>query len=332
MKLLLFNRVVGNQIHVALEPSHPIGQFCGVLGGIVQTTQKDVFEADATAGHGQIVTTVLQQGLVGIGMSRGDELFPQRLVGGMEAHRQGELGPTEGRQSQLGQLRKGFRHANGAHRDPTLTNPEVVIQAANGIENCLAVEERFPHAHEHDVRGPAIHHLPHAEHLINDLVGAQRALQAAFTGGAETAGHRTAHLAGHTDRQPLISGDANGLDRLAVIGGQQQFGRRVCGNRTMHLLQATDLNTVFLERLPPSLRQNGDLRQGSGSLGVEPVVQLPPTKGLLPLSNRPALQLGRAATEQHLAHQIRRPWPSLISTASRAMKPSMAARPLSFSV
>ena len=48
-------------------------------------------------------------------------------------------------------------------------------------------------------------------------------------------------------------------------------------------------------------------------------MQLTAAERLWPLGDGPVLQLGRAATQQSLGHQISRPWPSLISTAIRAM-------------
>jgi len=77
--------------------------------------------------------------------------------------------------------------------------------------------------------GAALHHLPHGEHLINNFVGRKRALQPFFACGAKAAGHGAAHLAADADGEAIARGDANGLQRETVIGGEQQFEGAVLG-------------------------------------------------------------------------------------------------------
>ena len=317
---------------MALKTAHPIRQLFGVLRPVVERAEQDVLEADATAGHRKVVTAIFQQGLVGIGARGGDQLLAQLLIGGMQADGEGELGPPQPLEGQFRQLRQGAGHTDGADGDAALSDAKVIVEAADRIQHGGAVEQRFPHAHEHDVGRAAIHRLTHAQHLIDDLVGVERSLQPAFAGGAEPAGHRTADLAGDADREALIGGDPNRFDRLTVIGGQQQFGGGISGHRTVNRPETPDRGARVAQGRTPGLGKHRDLRQGSGSLGVDPIVQLTAAEGRLPLSHSPVFKLGRAAAEQRIAHQTSRPWPSLNSTASRAMNPSIASRPFSFSV
>ena len=165
-----------------------------------------------------------RRSVIGISLGGGDEILTQLLIGRVQTHRQGELSSAESFNGQLSKLRQSFWHANGAHRDPALADAQIITEATDRFQDGTAVEQRFTHPHEHDVRGTAIHHLPHTENLINDLVGSQGTLQPIFAGGAETAGHRTAHLTGHTESKTLIRGNAHRFDGFTVIGGQQQLG------------------------------------------------------------------------------------------------------------
>ena len=225
----------------------------------------------------------------------------------MQTDGQGELGPPQSVQGQFRQLRQCPGNTHGAHGDPTLTNPQIIVEAANRLENSSTVQQGLSHSHEHDVRGAPIHGFPNAQHLIHDLVGAQRTLQSVFSGGAEATGHGATHLAGDTDGQSLIRGNTDGFNRFAIVGGQQQFGGGIGRHRAVHLTQATDMNTLLLQPGTPGLGQNGDVVQRACPFGIKPIVELTTAERLLPLGHRPVLQLGRAATEQGLIHQISRP-------------------------
>ena len=167
--------------------------------------------------------------------------------------------------------------------------PEIIIETTDGVEDSGTVEQRFSHPHEHDVGGTSIHRLSHAEHLIHDFVGAQGPLQTILSRRTEAAGHWATHLAGDTNGEALIRGDADGLNGFAVLGGQQQLGGGIGRHRSVHLPQTADLNTLFLQAGPPRLGKHRDLVQRTSSLGVQPIVELPSTEGLLPLGHRPVL-------------------------------------------
>ena len=156
---------------MALETTNAIRQLCGVLGLIVEFTEQDVLKTHPPTGHIQIVTTILEQGVIGVGMGCGNELLAQPLVGGMEAHRQGELGAAQPLHGQFRELRQGFRNTHRADGDAPLADTEVIIEAADRLQHSAAVEQGLAHAHEHDVGGTSVHRLTHTQHLIHDFVG-----------------------------------------------------------------------------------------------------------------------------------------------------------------
>ena len=96
---------------------------------------------------------------------------------------------------QFGQFGQGARDTNGADGDPTLTNAQIIVEAANRLEHSVNVEQRLAHAHKHHVGRTAIHHFADAEHLVNDFMRRQRALKPPFPGRAKAASHRATHLA-----------------------------------------------------------------------------------------------------------------------------------------
>jgi len=194
LETLLGDRVVGDQIHMALETAQQPRKGLGVVRLIIDPPQQDVFEADPPAGDGHVLTAILKQGLNRVGVSCGDQLLPQALVGGMQADGQGELGSTQPLERQLGQLGQGAGHTHGAQRDLPLGHAQIGAQAGHGAQHRVDVEQGLAHAHEHHMAGACLHDLLHAEHLVDDLVHGQGALQTTFAGSAEAAGHGATHL------------------------------------------------------------------------------------------------------------------------------------------
>ena len=346
LELLLGNRVVGNQIHMALEAPQKPREGLGMAGLVVDAPQQHVFKAQPPAGECHIAATVLQQRLQGIGVGGGDQLLPQALIRGVQAHRQGELGPPEPLQGPGSQGWQGFGHADGADRDLALGHAQIAAEAVDGGQHCLNIEQGLAHAHEHHVAGALVHHLAHAQHLVDNFMDRKGALQPPLACGTEAAGHRAAHLAADAHREPALGRDADGFKAEAVVGAEQQLGGAIAGHAAVQLPRTADpIEASFggggSQLLAKGLGQHTYGLQAAGTLGIEPVMQLPAAEGSLAVGYGPPLQLRQAHPQQgsgrrHLDHptqgQINRPWPSFDSTASRAMKPSMAMRPLSSSV
>ena len=176
----------------------------------------------------------------------------------MQADRQGELGTTKAFHRQFSKLGKGAGHAHRAHRDATLTDAEVIVEASNRLQNRLNVEEWLPHAHEHHVGWATIHHLADAEHLIDNFMGGERALQPPLPSGAETTGHGASHLTGDAHREALIRGDTNRFDGFGILGAEKELGGGIARNGTQLLLQPAHHNALILQSRSPSLGQDRD--------------------------------------------------------------------------
>ena len=129
-----------------------------------------------------------------------------------------------------------------------------------------------------------------------------------------------------------VSGRITAL-RVA-IGDQVRTGQAIA---TVQLAGAAHPIEGALRRLghhllPKALGQHRHVRQLACTFGVEPIVQLAAPKGGLSMLLGPGLKRLEPSSEQGLAHQTSRPWPSCASTTNRAMKPSIAIRPFSRSV
>ena len=236
-------------------------------------------------------------------MGRRNQFLPQPLIGSMQAHGQGELGPAQARQSLFRQGGQGAGHTHGAHRDLALGHAQIGAQAIDGLQHRLDVEQGLAHAHEHHMAGALLHHGAHAQHLIHDLVHRQGALQSPFTGGTELAGHRASHLAADTDGEPITGRDADGLKAEAVVRPQQQLGGAVAGHAAVQLAGATQPIEGSSGRLGGQLLAEGlgehrHLLEAAGPFGVEPIVQLPAAKGRLAAILHPLLQSRKAHPQQ----------------------------------
>ena len=64
-------------------------------------------------------------------MGGGDQFLAELLVGGMQTHRQGELGPPQPLQGPLRQLGQGVGHAYGAEGDLALGHTQIAAEAIN---------------------------------------------------------------------------------------------------------------------------------------------------------------------------------------------------------
>ena len=143
--------------------------------------------------------------------------------------------------------------------------------------------------------GTLPHHLPHAEHLIDDLVHGQGALQAALARGTKAAGHRATHLAAHAHREPIASRNPHRFQGESIGRFQQQLGGAIAGHTAVQLLGAANPiarsdRRRLLQLLAPGLRQHRDRIQAAGAFGIEPIVQLTTAKGGLALGLGPLLQ------------------------------------------
>ena len=326
---------------MALKPPQQAGQGSGVMGLVVDAAEQDVLEAHPPAGFRHVVAAILEQRLNRIGVGGGDQGMAQALVWGMQAHGEGELGSPQALSGPVCQGGQGSGHPHGADGDLPLGHAQVSAEAIDCRQHRVDVEQRFSHTHEHHMAGATVHRLAHAQHLIDDLVWRQGPLQPPFAGGAEAAGHRTAHLAADTDGEPLAGGNAYGLQGEPIVGAEQQFHGAIDRVAAMHQGQASD--QAWGQLLPPALGQHRDRLGIAHATGVDPLMQLATAEGRLALGLGPLLQFVAPPAEQggvvaeggglgRDQGQIRMPWLSFHSTAKRAMKPSMAMRPCSFSL
>ena len=68
------------------------------------------------------------------------------------------------------------------------------------------------------------------QHLVDDLLGAQRALEAVQAGSTEGTAHATARLGGDADGKLVATGHADGLDGNAIVVLKQVFAGSVLGD------------------------------------------------------------------------------------------------------
>ena len=136
----------------------------------------------------------------------------------METHGQGELATAQLGQGGLGQLGQGMGHADRTDGDLALGHAQIPTETVDGSKHRINVEQRLTHAHENHMAGAAVHGLAHAQQLINNFMGGQRALQPPFARGTETTGHGTAHLGGYANREAVITGNPHRFNRQAVSG------------------------------------------------------------------------------------------------------------------
>ena len=116
---------------MALETSDLLCQSLGLTRAVIEVAQQDVFKTHAPATDGDVVAAILKQLLIRIGPCGGDQLFPQGLIGRMQAHRQGELGAAEALKRQFSQPWQCVGHTNGADGDLPHGHAQIPAEAIN---------------------------------------------------------------------------------------------------------------------------------------------------------------------------------------------------------
>jgi hypothetical protein len=94
------------------------------------------------------------------------------------------------------------------------------------LDQRVEVEHRLAEAHDDEIGElPFVSELGACtRELLDHLVAAQIAPDAAESRGAEDACDRAANLGAHAERRAFAFGDEHHLDVLAVIQAQQQLG------------------------------------------------------------------------------------------------------------
>jgi hypothetical protein len=134
------------------------------------------------------------------------------------------------------------------------------VEEFEALHHVLEIEQRLAHTHEHDVAdAPRRESLEH-QILSNDLSHAEIAVEAAESGRAELAAHRTTDLARYAAGNPVLVGEKNTLEDLAVTAVHEELlyavGRRAMGGNFERL------NPEALgDFVPQRFGEIGDARQ-----------------------------------------------------------------------
>ena len=143
------------------------------------------------------------------------------------------------------------------------------------------VLQRLAHAHHHHVGDDALATRAQAlaqrmlgiPELGQDLARAEVAAEALVTRGAEAAAHGTAGLGRHAQRAPVIFGNENGFDGIAVPHVEQPLDRSIGRHMLGQNRQGRDVGTR-LELLAQGLGQIAHLVEIAGASLVDPAEQL----------------------------------------------------------
>ena len=99
----------------------------------------------------------------------------------------------------------------------------------------IEVCQRFAHAHKDDIVDSTLAGgLGGPDHLFDDLSGAEVAVEADLTGGAEAAAHRAARLARHAHCAAVAVVHQNRLDQLAVGAATTAVSQSGRGRQCSH--------------------------------------------------------------------------------------------------
>ena len=112
----------------------------------------------------------------------------------------------------------------------TDTNAIGVVEDSQRLENLIVVGKRLALAHEDNACCTFAKIIRDMQHLVDDLLSGQRALEAVETGSAKSTAHATASLSRNTDGEFIATRHTDSLDGNAVVVLEQILARAVFGN------------------------------------------------------------------------------------------------------
>ena len=191
-----WNRVHGEQVHMAYHPTTKIYKSCQVVVRIVDILDEQMLKGNSSARRIDVSEQRLTEHAKRLRSHLWHEGIAYRLDCRVERYCQNELLRL------CGQALYAVNQAAGGYRD--MASPDVeplfLVQLPHSCQSSIVVEERLALAHCNDIRHASPEVGLHRMHLINYLVGSEAPAQAFVASSAESALHRT----------PCLGGNANG--------------------------------------------------------------------------------------------------------------------------
>ena len=243
-----------------------LAQRLGVLDVVVEPLPHDVFHREAALVGEVILAQQVHHFLDVIGILYGHELAALVFNGIVNAHGDVHAGG-------LAQHFEGVFHSHCRHRD-ALGAPcqsPGSGEYLNHLEHVVEVVERLSHAHEHDI-GELLG-LWHAQHLVDDLIGGEVAMESLPARHAEVAVHAASLLRRDAQCGAVILGDVDALNGLVATGVEEIFHCSVFAR--LRTLGTVESHTVLIgKQFFVGLGDVAHLVKGCHALGIDPLGEL----------------------------------------------------------
>lgn len=148
-----------------------------------------------------------------------------------------------------------------------------VVENSQRLENLVIVGKRLTLAHKDDARGTLSKVVGHMKHLVNDLLGGQRALEAVEAGSAKGAAHTAAGLGGNANRKLVTTRHTDSLDGNAVVVLEEILARAIFGHLLGEFRRRVEGKCLF-ELLAESLGKVGHIVKRTNVLLKDPFDEL----------------------------------------------------------
>ena len=137
--------VVDNQVEPRRESFQVVGQVPGIVVAVVDPRDQNIFhEQNVAPGQRVVPQGLLESRQVVLPVDR-HQTAARLVVGRVQAHRQLELGPVQGRQAPDAVHPPAGGDGDAAFGD---IQAALVFQNANGLDHILEIVQGLAHAHE----------------------------------------------------------------------------------------------------------------------------------------------------------------------------------------
>ena len=260
------NHVIADEVDAHMLVGQNLAQRLGMLDVVVEPLPHDVLDREAALVGEVILAQHLEHLVDGIDLLERHERLALVVHSVVHTDSDVHTGLLDQR-LEFGLLAHG---ADGDALGAPCQTPRLG-EDGDDAHHLVEIVEGFAHAHKHDI-GQLLA-LWDAEHLVDDLVAGEVAMESLAPGHAEVAVHAAALLRRDAQRVPVLVGDIDGLDGLTVAHVEEVLDGAVLA--LLGLRGEVEPHAVALgQPLAVGLADVEHLAEGGDTLVVDPPTQL----------------------------------------------------------
>lgn len=228
-ELAIFEGIKADEIDFCGDGVEAFDEQIGIVRGMVQIFDNDVFEGDALPLVEGEFAQGIEELIEGPDAVGGHDLAAEFIAGGVQANGEVDAEIFGGKLLQSGDVADGGE----GNFSPREVEAGGIEQDFDGAHDVIVIVEGFAHAHEDEIRDAPLLFIGDFlsdEDLLEDFVCGEVSSEAERCGSAEGAAEFAADLRGDAEGQSVRRRDEDGFDDIAILEGEGDFVGAVFGD------------------------------------------------------------------------------------------------------